>query len=161
ELPVASVAHPLYGEIVRARLTQPSIARLSRELALAFPEPLADPAAELRRIVWQLDGGVADDPEVLLRASRYAQLHKLRLATRLARAAVDAGGGVVASLRLADLLANGGRLEEAYEVLEAIDEDELVDDRVRIRVASVRASTLLWFLARPADARKVIEDAEA
>ncbi len=158
--PTVRVAHPLFGEIVRGQMSAPTRARLSRELALAHPEPLTDPTAELQRVVWQLDGGVASDAELLLRSSRSAQLHNLGLATRLARAAVDAGGGVVASLRLADLLANGRRLDEAYAVLEAIDDDGL-DDRGRIRVASVRASTLLWFLGRPGDARRVIEAAEA
>ncbi len=65
---------------------------------------------------------------------------------------------MTARLRLADLLANGRRLEEAYAALEAIDDDEL-DDRARIRVALLRATTLLWFLSRPADARRVIEEA--
>jgi DNA-binding CsgD family transcriptional regulator len=158
--PTVRVAHPLFGEIVRAQTSVPSLARLSRELALAHPDPLADPAAELQRMVWHLDGGVATDPELLLRASRSAQLHNLAVSTRLARAAVDAGGGVAARLRLADLLANGRRLEEAYAVLEAVDDEEL-DDRGRIRVASLRATTLLWFLSRPADARRVIEEAVA
>jgi ATP/maltotriose-dependent transcriptional regulator MalT len=158
--PWVRVAHPLFSEIVRGQTSAPTRTRLSRELALAYPEPLADPSAELQRIVWQLDGGVASDADLLLRSSRSAQLHNLALATRLARAAVDAGGGVTASLRLADLLANGRRLDEAYAVLEAIDDDGL-DDRARIRVASVRASTLLWFLGRPGDARRVIEQAES
>ncbi len=158
--PIARVAHPLFGEIVRARITAPTRARLSRELALAYPEQLTDPAAELQRVVWQLDGGVATDPHLLLQSSRFAQLHNLALATRLAQAAVEADGGVAASLRLADLLANGRRLEEAYAVVEAIADADL-DDRARIRVASLRATTLLWFLSRPADARRVIEEAVA
>ncbi len=141
-------------------MSAPTLTRLSRELALAHPVPLADPASELQRMEWLLDGGVTADTEDLLRASRSAQLHDLALATRLARAAVDSGGGVTASLRLADLLANGRRLEEAYAVLETIDDDDL-DDRARIRVASVRATTLLWFLGRPGDARRVIEAAVA
>ncbi len=143
------LAHPLFGETVLADLGAPAVARLSRELALAHPGSFAEPSAELRRIVWHLDGGVPQDAEVLFRASRYAQVHKLGLATRLARAAVDAGGGVSARLRLADLLANGTHVEDAYEVLSQIDDAQL-DDRTRIRVASLRATTLLWFLSRPA-----------
>ena len=161
EPPVVRVGHPLFGEIVRAQMTAPTRARLSRELALADPEPLGDPAADLQRMVWQLDGGVATDPDELLRACRFAQVNDLALATRLARAAVDAGGGVTAELRLADLLANGRRIEEAYAVLETIADDDDLDDRARIRVASLRATTLLWFLSRPADARRVIEETVA
>ncbi len=155
----ARLAHPLFGETVLADAGAPTLSRLSRELAHAHSRSLQEPAAELRRVVWHLDGGVPVDSDLLLRASRYAQQHKLSLATRLARAAVETGGGVTAYLRLADLLANAGRVEEANEVLAEIDNESL-DDRARIRIASLRATTLLWFLSRPGDALRVIEQAE-
>ena len=154
------LAHPLVGEIVRAAITPSMARRLSAQLAHAHPEPLDDAAAELRRVVWHVDAGVLDDPDSLLPAIRYAQLHDVPLACRLAEAAVRAGAGIETRLRLADILTISIRLDEAEEVLAAIAAEQL-DDRVRIAVASMRATGLLWALARPSDARAVLDEAEA
>lgn len=154
------LAHPLYGELVRQELVVPTVARLCGELALAHPLPLADPSAELRRIVWHVEAGIALDPKVLLEASLRAQVHDLELAARLARAAVDAGGGTEASLRLVDVLTNGGRLDEADALLASLASTEL-DDRSRVTIAAIRATSLLWLRGRPADARAILDEAEA
>src|SRR5262249_20931338 len=105
---VVRLAHPLYGEVVRAEMGAPAIARLSRALARAHPKPFDDAAAELHRVVWQVEGGVVDHPDDVLASVEYAQLHDLALARRIAEAAVKAGAGIAMRLRLADLLENEG-----------------------------------------------------
>jgi DNA-binding CsgD family transcriptional regulator len=157
---VVRLTHPLYGEAVRAELGAPTVARLSRELALAHPDALDEPAAELRRVVWHVDAGVIDDPEALLPSIQYAQLHDLALARRLAEAAVRAGAGIDTRLRLADLLENEGRVDDADDVLAAIAA-ETTDDALRVRIARTRATAKLWLGGRPHDARAVLEAAEA
>jgi DNA-binding CsgD family transcriptional regulator len=150
------LAHPLYGEVVRHGTIPATVERLSRELALAHPEPLPDAAAEIRRIVWHLDAGAPLDAEVLLHASVSAQAHDLDLAARLAQAAIAAGGGTNATLRLADVLTNGGRLAEADALLVELAGGD-VDDRTRLTIAAIRATTLLWLQGRAADALAVLD----
>ncbi len=154
------IAHPMYGEVVRAELTPPTIARFARELADAHPKPLDDAGAELRRVVWHVDAGALEDPDALLGAIKYAQLHDLDLARRLAAAAVDAGAGIETRLRLADILANLGRLDEADDLLVAMAQ-EPPDDHTRASIASTRATSLLWLRGDPARALEVLRDAEA
>jgi DNA-binding CsgD family transcriptional regulator len=154
------LAHPLYGEVVRSDLTAPTVARLSRELAAAHPLPLADASAELRRVVWHVEAGLPLDWKVLLAASARAQVNDLALAARLARASVAAGGGMEASLRLADVLMNSAQLDQADALLARLAE-EANEDRNRVSVASIRATSLLWLQARPGDAAAVLDDAVA
>jgi DNA-binding CsgD family transcriptional regulator len=151
------VVHPVYSELVRADIASPTVARLSAELALAHPKPFDDAAAELRRVVWHVDAGSIADADALLDAIGYAQLHDLPLAARLAEAAVRAGAGVATRLRLADILSNAGRLDEMDSLLAEVATDT-IDDRTRVTIAAMRATTLLWLRDRPADARAVIQE---
>jgi DNA-binding CsgD family transcriptional regulator len=152
------LAHPLYGEVVRHGAAAPTVARLSAELALAHPDVLSDPAAELRRIVWYMDGGHSLSANVLLQASLRAQVHDLELAVRLARAAIAAGGGTDATLRLADLLTNSRKHDQADALLAGLAKGD-IDDRTRVAIAGIRATTFLWLRGRPADALAVVDRA--
>jgi hypothetical protein len=89
------LAHPLYAEIIRSRLTPARVRRIWDRLAAA----LAD--TPMRRCDDQLFAGLAHlraqrrtDPDLLLTAARraYARVD-LDLAEALARAAQEAGGG--------------------------------------------------------------------
>jgi DNA-binding CsgD family transcriptional regulator len=152
------LAHPLYGEVVRHGAAAPTVARLSAELAIAHPNVLPDASAELRRIVWHMDGGHSLSADVLLQASLRAQVHDLDLAARLARAAIAAGGGTEATLRLADLLTNSRKHDEADALLAELAQGD-IDDRARVAIAGIRATTFLWLRGRPAEALAVIEAA--
>lgn len=127
----ARPAHPLYGEVVRARLSVPRARRLRAELADALAAAdAARPGDDLRRAVLALDDGRRPDPVLLLGAARQASgLSDFGLAERLLRAAVDAGGGFDAHVALAALLVYRLRADEADAVLataaeEAADPDE-------------------------------------
>jgi DNA-binding CsgD family transcriptional regulator len=152
------LAHPLYGEVVRHGAATPTVVRVSAELARAHPDELPDAAAELRRIVWHVDAGHPLDAAVLLRASVRAQVHDLELAARLARAAIAAGGGTDATLRLADLLTNSRKHDEADALLADLARSD-VDDRTRVAIAGIRATTFLWLRGRAADALAVVDAA--
>jgi hypothetical protein len=99
----ARLAHPLYGEVRRARTGQLRGRRLRGQIATALTCTGARRADDtLRRAVLTLDSDLPPDPQLLTAAARCAvQFFDLPLAERLARAAVDAGGGFDARLTLA------------------------------------------------------------
>src|SRR4029450_8723958 len=71
----------------------------------------------LRVGAWQLEAGMATNPDLLLGAARQAAgRFDHELAERLARAAVDAGGGPTAVRVLAEPLERQGRHAEAEAV---------------------------------------------
>src|SRR5262249_55589230 len=75
-----------------------------------------------------------------------------------ARAAIAAGGGTDATLRLADLLTNARELDEADALLAELAHGD-IDDRARVTIAAIRAVTFLWLRGQPADALAVIDRA--
>lgn len=67
------VAHPLYRELVRARLGAIARMRLSRTLALAVGAPDASRpvTANLRSVVWHVRGGLDVEPDQLVAAGHH------------------------------------------------------------------------------------------
>jgi DNA-binding CsgD family transcriptional regulator len=155
---LARLAHPLYGEVLRAVLP------LSR--ARAVTERLAADvgASALRRRddrlqvgAWQLEAGVATNPDLLLEAARQAAgRFDHELTERLARAAVDAGGGPTAVRVLAETLEWQGRHAEAVAVM---DGEPPAQGAERARWASIRAGNLYWGLERTAEAEELLQQA--
>lgn len=158
----ARLPHPLYGEVLRARLS-PLLARsyaaaLARRLKRTGARRREDP---LRLAIWTLDGSRAVDPVPMLEAARLArQRYDFPLAERLARAARDAGAGFEASLLLAQVCWLRDRGEEALGHLESL-EAAVQDDRQRALLAIARIGVLDWNLKRPDEALRVAEVAEA
>src|SRR5207253_2611690 len=99
-------AHPMYGEVVRAQASPIRVRQVFRRLADAVEATEARRAGDLLRIVtWRLDAGVSALPEQLILAAREAMaLFDYQLAGRLARAAVDAGGGLPAEYLVGETL---------------------------------------------------------
>lgn len=94
--------------------------------------------------VWRLDSGTAQDPALLLDAAGQAfARYDVPLATRLARAALDAGGGFDAAELLATILMFGDRPDEAIEVLDAVATD-IEGDRRLSRWLTVRGMVSYW-----------------
>ena len=81
-----SMAHPLYGEVLRADLPVLRLRRLRLALANAL-ETAEQPSPHdlVRAASWRLDSGQADDPQRLLAAARAARGISLATAERLAR----------------------------------------------------------------------------
>ena len=88
--------HPLFGEVIRRRLGMAAARRLRGELVRALQgRPRARPAERIRLAELTLDSDEAADVELLMTAARDAiALTNIALGERLARAAVNRGGGL-------------------------------------------------------------------
>ncbi|MEV6238139.1 helix-turn-helix transcriptional regulator [Lentzea sp. NPDC051838] len=141
------LAHPLYGEVLRAQCPPLRKRNHQRYLASVLDDPL-------RVAVLRLDSGTADDPEQLLVAARLASATGgVVLAERLARAAWAVGGGVDAGWVLAHVLVFTDRAEEAEEIFAMISSD---DDPSEVR--AMRALNLGWGLGRTEEAVPMLEN---
>jgi len=129
------LVHPLYAESLRATTPPTRARRHRRRLAEAF-----DGRSRLRAAIFRLDGGLPADPDLFMAAAREAS-DRLdhELAGRLARAAVDAGGGFEARLLLISELPYEGRAADALELADELT-GEAIDDAARLRLASARAN---------------------
>jgi DNA-binding CsgD family transcriptional regulator len=154
------LAHPLYGEAVRARLSPVRRARLCRLLADAVEQQGSKRPRDLLRVaVWRLDGGGGGRPDTSLEAARAAMRSgDYGLASRLAGYARDNGGGAEAAYVLGESLDFEGRPTEAEEVL-ADAWAEATDDQLRTNMAVRRASNLFRALGRAEEADRVVLDA--
>ena len=134
--------HPLYGEVILSQLGLLTRRRLLRRLADALEvdqdtsrdsaevdhAPTAASGALLRIASWRLEAGGEVRPDTLTAAASLAnRVFDHELAERLARAAIERGGGVAASMELARGLAGQNRYAEAEEVL-AENEEAVLDD---------------------------------
>lgn len=158
----ARLPHPLYAEVLRARLS-PLRARASAEaLAVALKAAGGRRREDtLRLAVWSLDGGAPYDPGVMLTAATMARRRNdFPLAERLARAAVRAGAGFDAGLLLAQVSWLQGRPEEAMAHLASLTPQATTDPQ-RTLLAMARISVLDWALKRADAALQVAEEAEA
>lgn len=150
-------AHPLHGEVARARLGPIEGRRLRGELATALP---ADDTAVRRRLAaWALDDGRHDDPGLLVDGllDALARLDPEH-AVRFGRAAVDAGAGPEATVPLATALRSTGAFTEAEELLAGC-EDDVRDSPLAASYAFNRAMGLQWGLRRPDDALALLQRA--
>jgi DNA-binding CsgD family transcriptional regulator len=154
------LGHPLHGEVLRATLPVSRARTVAGQLAAAFGADTLRRRDDLLRVgAWQLEAGVAARPALLLEAARQAAARfDLELAERLARAAVDAGGGPTAVRVLAETLEWQGRHAEAAAVID--DEPPAQGSGAeRARWASIRAGNLYWGLERTAEAEQVLQQA--
>lgn len=116
---LVSLAHPIYGEVVRAHCPVLGTRAVHRKLATALAATGArrreDP---LRLVTSQLEAGEIGSAHLLLAAARQARaLFDDPLAERVARAAIDAGAGIPAQRVLVDWLFRQGRFSEAETLL--------------------------------------------
>jgi DNA-binding NarL/FixJ family response regulator len=155
--------HPLYGEVVREQTGSIRQRLMRRRLADAVEAAGGRRAGDLLRVVtWRLGaGGPTATPGQFILATRQAMaLFDYRLAERLARAAAEAGGGLEAEYLVGEALLALGRVGEAELVLREL-EPRGESDRQRTQFAITRAFTLYWALNLPAQARKVLQQAQA
>ncbi|MEU8401567.1 BTAD domain-containing putative transcriptional regulator [Nonomuraea sp. NPDC048892] len=137
------LAHPLYAEVLRARMSPAHARRLWWRLAGALLDtPLRRRDDLLRAALWQVEGGAVVRPEVVRIGARQAvNRADLALAERLARAARQAAPSVEADALLAEVLEYRGRSAEAVAVL---PERPPRDDDELLAWALVRAETRYW-----------------
>jgi DNA-binding CsgD family transcriptional regulator len=155
------LAHPLYGEVRRARSPETRLRRLRGQVAaeLASAADSDDMRNVVRRATLSLDSDLTPDAELMLRAAGGAVwLGDLRLADRLAKAAIRADGSPRAYFLRAHALSWLPAGKEADAVLAELSISELTDDD-RGRLAYLRALNMLWALGDASRAKEIIDDA--
>jgi DNA-binding CsgD family transcriptional regulator len=157
-----SLAHPLYGQALRARIGGLGARAAQREVADAIEATGARRRGDLLRLATcRLESGGGGSAELLIAAAREAQT-KLdgALAERLARAAIDVGGGFAARQTLARALARQERFAEADVLFSELEREAATDSERRV-LAEARARNLLWGLGDGAEAERVLARAQS
>jgi DNA-binding CsgD family transcriptional regulator len=155
------LAHPLYSELLRATVPPMRRRAIHRQLAEALQQLGGRRRNDVLRLaVWRLESGAPADPELLLKAAKVASgtFFEHSLGERLARAAVDAGGGARAERILAETLFTQGRVREAEDLLADLQARSPGQDSAA--TAMLRANNLFWGLGRAIEAEQVLRDAE-
>jgi DNA-binding CsgD family transcriptional regulator len=155
------VAHPAYTAVVRSRVSEATVRLVRSQLTADADEASPRPEQVLRRCVAALDYDLpVRDAGLLTRAGRQAMtVPDPALAQRLARAAVEAGGGFEAHLLLVEATRWAGEPEHSERLaaeaarLPAADVDTA-------RLAAVRALNLTCALGRAPDAVAVLREAD-
>jgi len=154
------LAHPLFGEVVRAGEPTWRSAEVRRRLADAFQaHDELGPENTLRVATWRAEIGDQSDPQILVEGARRAwAMGEVGLAERLARLVLDAGPDFEASYLLGKALVGQGRLEEAAQTWQST-EDCSAPDAERATFTAGLAHLLLWGLGRPRDADDAVRRA--
>jgi DNA-binding NarL/FixJ family response regulator len=154
----ARLAHPLYGEVQRARIGTLHARRLRGRIACALAATGGRRAGDtLRRAMLMLESDLQLDAVLLTDAAgRATELGELALAERIARAAVAAGGGFETRLILGNALGWSGRGAETDTELAALGA-MACSDAQRAQVAIPRLAGLAFTLKRPAEAEEVLD----
>lgn len=155
------LAHPLYGEVRKKRAAPTKLRRLRGLVAteLAACDDRDDIRVVVRRATLTLDSDLTPDAGLLIKAAQGAiWLADLPLADRLAAAAIGASAGPEAHFLRAHALSWLGRGPEAETVLADVPTSGLTG-RDHARLTYLRASNILWALANPARAKRLIDDA--
>ena len=156
------LAHPLFGELLRDRMSPSRLDAVHIRLADALdalPAPSQDD--EFRADIWRAAAGDNRRPERLRAAARRAwALWAAPTAEQLARVALEAGPDLETGHLLGEALADQGRPAEAVAAWESV-EALPGPDRVRASMAHGHASTLHFHLGRTLDAYEVLARAAA
>lgn len=153
------LAHPLYGEVRRARAAPTRLRRLRGLVAtqLGSIDGAEDVQSVVRRAALGVDSDLVPDPELLTAAAHGAvSLADMPLADRLADAAIRAGAGAEAYFTRSWVLA-WSNPEAADVVLTSVPPDLLSEEDDVLR-ACYRTGVLLWGLADPDGAKRVIDE---
>jgi ATP/maltotriose-dependent transcriptional regulator MalT len=158
----AWVAHPLYAEALRAGMPTRRAAAVQRQLADALEAAGARRREDALRIaLWRLDGGGDVDSDALVAAAEQAEAaFDHALAERLARAALEAGGGTPAHMALGRALWQQGRAHDAEGVLAQLS-DLVIEPAARVEVAGLRSLNLFFQLGLVDEAEAVLADVRA
>jgi len=156
------LGHPLYAEVIRARLSPLRARAVFRELTAAV-EAVGDRRLDdrLRVATWRLEAGISGSaPGQLMSAAQLAMdISDFGLAERLARAAAVAGGEIEAERLVGLALIGQGRADDAELVLGSLT-PATGTNQERVQVAVTRAFNLYWALDLPTQAKAVLRHAE-
>lgn len=148
--PVVYTAHPLFGERARAVLGDDGARRRRTEIVALLSQHRSRHLSDrLRLASLALDSDAAQPVgEVTAAAQEALRLGDVRLAERLARAALDRAGGLDARIVLGQALTWQGRGRDAGAVLTAVDPAELSETEL-MAWAVPRAANQFWMLGEP------------
>ncbi|KAA1250539.1 AAA family ATPase [Mycobacterium simiae] len=158
--PSVYTAHPLFGERARAALGDNGARRRRTEIVTLFSQHPSDHLSDrLRLASLALDSDAAQPVgEVTASAQQALRLGDVRLAERLARAALDRSGGLDPRLVLGQALSWQGRGREAGAILAAVDAAELSEAEL-MAWAVARAANQFWMLGEPEKATAFLQTA--
>ena len=155
------LAHPLYGEAIRATLPTLRARQVRLRLAAVLQsraEP--QPQDELRIARWLLDAGESIPTPLLVQAAKAANLAgDPTLGAELAARAMDAGAGIQAALLLARAHTIQNQHEQAETVLSAA-EAKIDTQRTALDYLEQQTEVLYWGLKRPEELRELLARAE-
>ena len=148
-------AHPLYGEIVRARM--PALTR--RRLLLEHADRIEAHGARrredpIRIATSRLDAAGSADPELLVRAARLARYgHDFAQVERFGRAAAAHETSPELGLLIGEALHERGAWTEADEVLTEAERAAWTEsEELLVQIVEIRSRNLMWGLFRDDDA---------
>jgi ATP/maltotriose-dependent transcriptional regulator MalT len=159
---VLTLAHPLYGEAIRANL--PVLRR--RAILLAAADRVEELGArrreDPRRIAtWRLDAGGSPDPALLLQAATVARYaHDFAEVERLAEVVMQTAPSAEAALLLGEAHYELGHFDESEAVL-AAPMPAGTPPALLTRQATLRTKNLQWGLCDWAKAMEVVDGAIA
>ncbi|CAN5547907.1 LuxR family transcriptional regulator [soil metagenome] len=156
------LAHPLYGEALRADLT---VLR-RRAILLAAADRIEALGArrreDARRVAtWRLDAGGTPDPDLLLQAARVARYsHDFAQVERLAKVLRRLAPTAESAVLLGEALYELGNFDDSEAVLAAPVPDD-TPGAMLVQRATLRTKNLQWGLCNWNAALQVIQDAKA
>ncbi|HZU48512.1 MAG TPA: AAA family ATPase [Mycobacterium sp.] len=156
---LARLAHPLFGELRRATAGELYLSKIRGRLAQRLGQDVdRDMRATVRRALLTLDSDLDPDPDLYLKAARFAMmLLDPDSAERFAAAAAACGAPDAAPMRAMTLVLLG-RGEQAENVLRGVSESGREDTH---RWSTIRAANLIWMLGRPKEAEAILDDLAA
>ncbi|MFP5327163.1 MAG: LuxR C-terminal-related transcriptional regulator [Acidimicrobiia bacterium] len=156
------LAHPLYGDVLRAQASGVRTREIKRVLADEIASRNnARRADSLREATLRLDADGKADPDLLHRAMAEALIaYDVPLTERIARAGHAAGGGPAFTRLLGETLRWQGRHEEAESILGAIDLASIDDEEQRALFVLTRAECLFRGLGRKEDALRALGEGD-
>lgn len=156
-----TLAHPLFGEFVRAGMPSTRLDEVRLLLADAFEATavIKDPAGRFRVALWRADAGDRSHVDELRAAAwRARSLWAPAVAERLARAALESGPDLEAGYVLGEALSDQSKPGDALDAWRAV-EDLPGPDRIQALRAGAQASILNFHFDRVDEARAVLRRA--
>lgn len=135
---VVSLSHPIYGEVLRARVPRLRARSIAQALAdAAGTDEEADPGQQILRIAtWRLLCG-GGDSRLMHDAANFARWrYDFPLAEKLARAAIQAGAGFETEVLLAELIGLQGRPTESEAAFTQLSEKaSTAEEKLQVTLA--------------------------
>ena len=151
-------AHPLYGDVVRRRISTIAARRLRAELVDALRDHATDTAAERIRLAQlSVDAHRDVDTSLLIAAAKDAIfLANLPLGERLARVAYEHDGSLTAGELLSRAIMWQGRVVEADGVFTEFDPESFNEFELVVWAVS-RMSLIFWMLGDVDESHRMLE----